>query len=540
MDSEHCQLLASVPQTSSPKPISSQRKLCLETSFTSLQSPSVENNSSSLNSSITNGYHSSKSQTSPIQLTSIITLLDEKLKARQHSERRNLSLNLQITRDKKIDLIYDDWFGLAPLASPESLSEVSSISSRASFAFHLEKSNLTEVLSSSYELKTPKVLRRTPKIPGNLSTCADDIKSVRYFQKLGQNSKVFRSSSQNGSSYTTSSGDLSYESATSVSLSRCCSKDDHDNFAGNSSRYCGIQEESLIAEVHVQEAQNSNSIDSDSFQSAENTLDCELTTNGKLCSKEEPQLVVLELKPHKTVYMETHFDEDIFRHVDTPTNREERPILRSPGTPMDIKGYLPTFPTTGGKVSTSPQILSPSTPQEIDPDLMANFAMDLNLEEENRSMHFANPTLVRQEEIPAKANSVDSGSICRTPSESKNVTFNPQVINIDPKFISRTSPASSEDSPNRSSSWLSRKTEKWHLLPSRGTKKSNSAKKSEDIVSPCLKRRDDDEICFSKNESLPLLSGLTSANSEKMSPNFVRRKKYVYPITSVGKGESSV
>lgn len=31
-----------------------------------------------------------------------------------------------------VDLIHDDWFGLAPLASPESLSEVSSISSRAS------------------------------------------------------------------------------------------------------------------------------------------------------------------------------------------------------------------------------------------------------------------------------------------------------------------------------------------------------------------------------------------------------------------------
>lgn len=32
----------------------------------------------------------------------------------------------------KVDLIHDDWFGLAPLATPESLSEVSSISSQAS------------------------------------------------------------------------------------------------------------------------------------------------------------------------------------------------------------------------------------------------------------------------------------------------------------------------------------------------------------------------------------------------------------------------
>lgn len=31
-----------------------------------------------------------------------------------------------------MDLIHDDWLGLAPLASPESMSELSSISSRAS------------------------------------------------------------------------------------------------------------------------------------------------------------------------------------------------------------------------------------------------------------------------------------------------------------------------------------------------------------------------------------------------------------------------
>lgn len=37
----------------------------------------------------------------------------------------------------KVDLVHDDWFGLAPLATPESLSEVSSISSRASLGLVL-------------------------------------------------------------------------------------------------------------------------------------------------------------------------------------------------------------------------------------------------------------------------------------------------------------------------------------------------------------------------------------------------------------------
>lgn len=527
MDSEHCQLLVDVPATNSPQSLNPQRKLCLETSFTSLQSPSIENQSCSLNSSITNGYYSSKSQTSPIQLTSIITLLDEKLKAKP-LDRRNLSLNLPAPKSelstKKIDLIYDDWFGLAPLASPESLSEVSSISSRTSLAFHLEKCILHDTLSSNYELRTPKVMRRTPKITGNLSTCADDLKSVRYFQKLGQNSKVVIGSSQNENSFT-SSGDLSYESATSVSLTRCCSKD-HVQFA--ESKICIPEQEDLIVEVEILEG-NSNS-NSDSFQSAENILDCETFAAKSVVQK--------------PVYMETHFDEEIFHEITIDNTPKEnpflssssslaKPILKSPTTPLGK--YITSLSTSSSRVSGSPQILSPSTPLEIDPDVMANFAMDLNLEEENRAMHFVHPVLIRNDDNPGKENSIDSGSICRTPSESKNVTFNPQVINIDPKFVSRTSPVSSEESPSRISRWLSKKPDKWSLLPGRGKK---SAKRS-DMHSP-LKRRNDDEQCFSKNESLPLLKGLSGANSDKTSPNFVRRKKYVYPITSVAKGESSV
>lgn len=527
MDSEHCQLLLDVPATSSPKSLNHQQKLCLETSFTSLQSPSIENHSSSLNSSITNGYYSSKSQTSPIQLTSIITLLDEKLKAKP-LDRKNLSLNLSIPKcklsSKKIDLIYDDWFGLAPLASPESLSEVSSISSRTSLAFTLEKCFAQDALSSSYELRTPKIMRRTPKITGNLSTCADDLKSVRYFRKLGQNSKVIICSSQNENSFT-SSGDLSYESATSVSLTRCCSKE-HVPFA--KSKICIQEENDLIAKVQSLEG-NSNS-NSDSFKSAENILGGETFATKYIVQK--------------PVYMETHFDEEIFHEITIDNIPKEntflssssslvKPILKSPTTPLGK--YITSLSTSSSRMSGSPQILSPSTPLEIDPDVMANFAMDLNLEEENRFKHLVHPEILRKDDNFVKENLIDSGSICKTSLESKNVTFNPRLTNIDSKFVSRMSPVSSERSPIRISRWLSKKPDKWNLLPRRAKK---SAKLAE-THSP-IKRRNDDEQCFSKNESLPLLKSLSGASSEKTSPNFVRRKKYVYPIISVAKGESSV
>ncbi|XP_046980433.1 diacylglycerol lipase-alpha [Schistocerca americana] len=95
---------APAPATSpgSPKASTPPHRLCLETSFTSLQSPGSEPQHiiSSISSSSTSSFLSiiSSSVTIPAQ-----------------------------------DGLHDEWFGLAPLATPESLSEVSSISSRASW-----------------------------------------------------------------------------------------------------------------------------------------------------------------------------------------------------------------------------------------------------------------------------------------------------------------------------------------------------------------------------------------------------------------------
>ncbi|XP_052900649.1 diacylglycerol lipase-alpha [Anopheles moucheti] len=118
------------------------------------------------------------------------------------------NLSLGITRRnsyevQKIDLIHDDWFGMAPLASPESLSELSSISSRASISNCMtggvekgldngkelrqmrvgERNDMQAVES---QLHTPKVLRRTPKVSGNLSTCAEDARTVYQYKRMGK------------------------------------------------------------------------------------------------------------------------------------------------------------------------------------------------------------------------------------------------------------------------------------------------------------------------------------------------------------------
>lgn len=345
-ESDKCQLLS----------VGSPKRLCLETSFTSLHSPSIE-----VASSISDGTNGGRGG-SPVQLTSVLAILDEKLRGGSGAV-------------------------LAPLASPEeSLSEASSVA----------------------ELRTPKILRRTLKVPGNLSTCADDIENVRCFQRLRVSANALASVSASVSTTaTTSSGDLSYESATSVGPERCCS-------AG-------------------QEQEQVGSLDTDSFRSAENALEAVAAVR------------------RTTVYMETHFDEE--------------PV---------------TTPVPSRCVPISPTV-------EEDPDVVSNLAIDLQLEEENRSVQSRRP-----------ASSVDSGSACRTPvSEGRVVTFSPQVVNIVPG--SRNSSRSSgSSSPSRAWPWRRPKP---------------------------------------TNESLPLLSGL---QQERTSPNFVRRKKYVYPMTCVGRGESSV
>lgn len=164
----------------------------------------------------------------------------------------------------KLDLIHDDWFGLAPLASPESLSEVSSISSRAS---------LLVTQTTICEINTPKVMRRTPKIIGNLSTCADDIRNVRNFQMA----KIFRRCSNNGSPATNSSSNLSYESAASSNKCTSCDKDIPN-------KCCGSLDRMISGE-------------SDEFQSAEDILDNVLVSAG--CK---------DFFDSQKGFLETHFD----------------------------------------------------------------------------------------------------------------------------------------------------------------------------------------------------------------------------------------
>lgn len=127
--------------------------------------------------------------------------------------------------NRKVDLIHDDWFGLAPLASPESLSEISSISSRATSLGKLNLNSSIErvflmascqeeeasaaiaatttasattdyggsaeedlLLDDKEDMKTPVIMRRAIKIDTELSRCGDNWAEVEKYKRHG---KVF-------------------------------------------------------------------------------------------------------------------------------------------------------------------------------------------------------------------------------------------------------------------------------------------------------------------------------------------------------------
>lgn len=227
IDSERCRLLTVGSTTpGSPKAPTPPHRLLLETSFTSLQSPCTEvrNATGSLNSSAgSHGRLTSSSggfkwsagpplQSPPAALSGIpwecASSVEDRFTSRPPSSGQGTGSQKKV----EVDLIHDDWFGLAPLATPESLSEVSSISSRTS-SVNIERSKeyfsicghaklgasgnqdvvlvqgpgespaFPVLLHSSLRTspRTPRVLRRTPKINGNLSTAAEDLGSNLKF-----------------------------------------------------------------------------------------------------------------------------------------------------------------------------------------------------------------------------------------------------------------------------------------------------------------------------------------------------------------------
>lgn len=204
---EQSHLLNSVPTqtTGSPKVATPPHRLCLETSFTSLQSPSSDiaqpNVPASLDSSICSHQNGSTRRPSPFALLHPVlsweypSLLDEQ------------PTTADIPDSTAVDFVHDEWFGLAPLATPESLSEVSSISSRASN--NLEKvwkdtnqywiaknEGGKTLLGGTVPDKTAIVTDESREV----NSSGDDLSFISAMQTCSDNGNLNESSPNNGAS----------------------------------------------------------------------------------------------------------------------------------------------------------------------------------------------------------------------------------------------------------------------------------------------------------------------------------------------------
>lgn len=159
------------------------------------------------------------------------------------------------------------------------------------------------------------------------------------------------------------------------------------------------------------------------------------------------------------------------------------------------------------------------------------------MEEEHRAIHIYHRTHPSHSQL---SNSVDSGSMCRTMTDTpKNVTFNPQVMTMNTTgFQKRYLPPRWFQvfrNKNKSS------------LPPLPVVSVGTCASSKTILS--TKRHSTDDIidkCFSRTEALPLLKDLSNNvfSERTRSPNYIRKKKYVYPsdiiVMSQHTKESSV
>ncbi|XP_053682831.1 uncharacterized protein LOC128733182 [Sabethes cyaneus] len=546
---------AGVSSLQSPASPSGLHKICLETSFTSLQSPldHYQHNPPSKASSVAGSILGVRSQLSstvddsgipkslsgPSEATTVI--LNDPLLAQYHNQqprasssasnattaktvnfsasptirptlppptvvpsdaqKKPNSLSWNGTRQnsceiKKVDLIHDDWFGLAPLASPESLSELSSISSRASFGANLASSidRYLEKITESHEggrrgdgsdpllesqLHTPKIMRRTPKVSGNLSMCAEDMKTINSYKRMGKIFVLNRAPSDSDSTMD------SYESA-------------HNVIVLDGNGIIGLEElGSTGATSPIKE--NSKSADNlDEFNSRQASAG-----NGASCSSGGTK------KTSFTV------SDSAIQHECT-SNCPSCPCRRSPGGPCcqkfnhrDCYNYKYTsfniFKFNSSRDSGSARGSKTASSSDTYHSAMSSLTGELDHHSGTSTNNFNS----------------SSSSSSRT---LQNTCLKPGVLEshfpVYPETVSdeRLSllPSTAEGSPVRLSTVATINSQRLNLKSQLCSSGSNNKRHNEDDLN-----------AFCRNESLPLLANLV----EKSSPTKYVRKKHsaVYP-----------
>ncbi|XP_055909297.1 diacylglycerol lipase-alpha isoform X1 [Eupeodes corollae] len=375
---------------------------------------------------------------------------------------------------KAVDLIHDDWFGLAPLASPETLSEISSISSRTSAAMSLANSierylqNMSisengnqELMEDIYEsqLHTPKILRRAPKLTENLSSCADDSRYQDQYKRMGQVFVTFPRVIPMRNNSRDESSDESFESAFS-----------HSKTLPNKKRRKSSKSADQIDENGGGSAETTKKLGKKLTFSDSQILDRECPSSCPNCPCRSGS-TCCQLEDH-----------------------DQCQNLMAPQSQVNI-GSLDTYYSANSSLDrfSTPQNLirlqSPPTPQQTP------------------SSNGHDAETVDQRRRPGVL-------------ESHFPVYDPIVVDTTSEDVSLLSQESS---------------------PVPHSNNSNNFIQVQKRSGLMRKRNSTDERIFSRNESLPLLANLSSerTSSASPSPSFVKRKSCVYPVNSKFSGSSN-
>ncbi|XP_077288071.1 uncharacterized protein LOC143912649 [Arctopsyche grandis] len=395
----------------------------------------------------------------------------------------------------KVDLIHDDWFGLAPLASPESLSELSSISSRTSLCQSNEKAGSSvvtiasvsrdtpiqplldaDILLNDYALSTPKVLRRTPKIPGNLSTCADDIKNVVKYQKMNQNFRFL--GRRFDGSLSGSSRESSFESATSAESGQLATVRTVMPIVRSPLKYIPSLDRSdgslRMRKPDCMQSDLYNVNVKEGFYSAENIIESKASDTNFVTKSDSNILEVVVIGPNESSNVSSKYENG-------------SAIVHT----IEAKGAAPME-----DVSTSSEIF-----------LSTKSSMQSYESFDNQT------NLIAKKALLTKEKNIYGSSVS---SEGSPLHRNPRGEGA--KLL--------DDSETDK--------EKMDTEEDEQKKKICTQKKRCKSIS-------ERNIFSQRNESLPLLSNIGSSITHSPPASYVKRKKYVYPVSSVfSKGESSV
>lgn len=388
-----------------------------------------------------------------------------------------------------VDLIYDDWFGLAPLASPESLSEISSISSRASISLNLNLSNSIEKFLNKvtrnintptpppnlpspdiYEsqMKTPPlVMRRTPKFKENLSTCATDWKNQNSYKRLG---KVFLTQPLSGGGGGGSDSDEdvgSYGTAESLPKGYCNNNNNIND--------------------------NNNNKDEKDWKSADNIDVHDMRSNHQKFTVSDGAIM----------------NDCISQCPVCPCTKlpSEECCVRSDHIAC-IMLSAQEFRGTNEKYSITNTTSSSDTYYSLTGS-ECGFLQQQQYQQNGAKIMLSKLGTYEEETLTCELPSSTHDSITLNPTAISSITRSGILESHFPVYFDSSDEKSSllshENSPSQRNSNVQRRV-----------RQINSGKKSNDDFSR-----------FSRNESLPLLSNLV----EKSSPTkYMKRKKMIYPI----------